>query len=309
VLRPRVLDLNGVVSGLEPMLRRTIGEDIGFDVKLDPEPWLVKVDRTQMEQVILNLAVNARDAMPEGGRLAIETQKVQILPEDASRYPDAPPGCYAVLTVSDTGVGMSPEILSHVFEPFFTTKEPGKGTGLGLSTVYGIVRQSNGHVWVESEPLRGTTFRICLPRAEGKAEPITTVIPVIPPAKGSETVLLVEDADVVRKLAHEVLRRNGYKVIEATDGRTAVDLAARHAGPIHLLLTDLVMPEMSGRQLANYLAAARPDLRILYMSGYAEDAVARQGRIDPGAAFVPKPFTPADLARKVRETLDAPRRS
>src|SRR5436309_1044541 len=294
VLQPAVVDLNRLVRDVAKMLRRLIGEDIKLETLLAPELGAVRVDAGQMEQVLVNLAVNARDAMPEGGRLTIKTDNV-----DAG-------GSQVLLHVSDSGVGMDEEVQAHLFEPFFTTKPRGKGSGLGLATVYGIVRQSGGHIAVDSAPGRGATFRVYLPRVEAPLDPTDRPRPVTAPAAGSETILLVEDEHLVRLLARKVLERAGYRVLVAAGGAEALDLAERYAGPIHLLLTDVVMPEMSGRELAHRLASLRPDARVLYMSGYADEAIAQHGVLDPGTAFLQKPFTPDGLARKVREVLDQP---
>src|SRR5213592_1044324 len=292
VLQPAAVDLNRLVRDVAKMLRRLIGEDIKLETLLAPELGAVRVDAGQMEQVLVNLAVNARDAMPEGGRLTIKTDNV-----DAG-------GSQVLLHVSDSGVGMDEEVQAHMFEPFFTTKPRGKGSGLGLATVYGIVRQSGGHIAVDSAPGRGATFRIYLPRVEAPLDPTDRPTPVTAPAAGSETILLVEDEHLVRLLARKVLERAGYRVLVAAGGAEALDLAERYAGTIHLLLTDVVMPGMNGRELIRRLAPLRPDLRVLYMSGYADEAVAQHGVLDPGTAFLQKPFTPGGLADKVRGVLD-----
>jgi two-component system cell cycle sensor histidine kinase/response regulator CckA len=288
------------------MLRRLIGEDLDLVASLDPSLGNVKVDPGQVEQVLLNLAVNARDAMPEGGRLTIETRNADLDESYARQHLPVRPGPYVMLAVSDTGIGMSEEIKAHLFEPFFTTKELGKGTGLGLSTVYGIVKQSGGNIWVYSEPGQGTTFKIFFPRVEEPAQVL--VGKAAPPLRteGTETLLLVEDSEAVRKLARDVLRARGYSILEARTGKEAIEVASAHKGPFDLLLTDIVMPEMSGRALATYLSAARPGLKVVYISGYSEDAVVHHGVLDRGTPFLSKPFTPYDLARKVREVLDGP---
>jgi PAS domain S-box-containing protein len=308
VLQPQVLDLDAVVAGMEPMLGRLIGENI--DLAVIPTVGLgrVKADPGQIEQVIVNLAVNARDAMPEGGRLTVETADVELDAAYASRHLSVPPGPYVVLAVTDNGLGMDEPTRSRVFEPFFTTKGPGKGTGLGLATVYGIVKQSGGDIQVYSECGRGTSFKIYLPRV---AEPTT------PPAeargtagatpRGDETVLLVEDEAEVRDLAREILEASGYRVLQACDPHEAVLMAERHAGAIHLLLTDVIMPRQSGRALAERLRPLRPELQVLYMSGYTNEAIIRHGVLEPDTVFIQKPFTPAALGQKVRETLDGPR--
>ena len=304
VLQPSVLDLNVVVANLAEMLRRLIGEDIALVTALDPALSHVKADPGQIEQIVMNLAANARDAMSKGGRLTLETANAELDAAYARRHVEVRPGPYVMLAVSDTGLGMSPETLTHIFEPFFTTKGPGQGTGLGLATVYGIVKQSDGHIWVYSEPGRGTTFKIYLPRVEEAVDP-SVARPRLPePARGHETILLVEDEPAVRDLARDVLRAHGYTVLEARHGREALLISERHSGPIHLMLTDVVMPEMSGRELANRLASLRPTMPVIYMSGYTDAAVVHHGVLDPGTTFLQKPFTPDALARKMRQVLD-----
>ncbi|HEX7049285.1 MAG TPA: PAS domain S-box protein [Longimicrobiales bacterium] len=308
MLRPRVVDLNALISEVQKMLRRLIGEDVELATMLDPELGAVRADPSQLEQVLLNLAVNARDAMPAGGRLVIETRNVELDETYVRRHGYVQAGPYVLLAVSDTGTGMDADTLAHVFEPFFTTKEQGKGTGLGLSTVYGIVKQSGGHIWVYSEVDHGTTFKIYLPRVEETAGAAATDIPDAPQMEllgGGETVLLVEDEDAVRSLAQRILRKSGYQVLGARTGSEALEVCERHWGPIHLMLTDVVMPEMGGRELAERLAALRPEMKMLFMSGYTEDDVLRRGVLDAGAAFLEKPFTPEALVRKVRALLEA----
>jgi signal transduction histidine kinase/CheY-like chemotaxis protein len=307
LLAPRVLDLNEVVTGMDPMLRRLIGEDIILESI--PAPGLGKAlaDPHHLEQVLVNLVVNARDAMPAGGRLTIETANVDLDATYLSRQPHAKAGPHVMLAVSDTGCGIDPQALPHIFEPFFTTKEKGKGTGLGLATVFGIVSQSGGHVTAYSERGKGTSFKVYLPRiAETDAVPPDRTDGHPAPLHGSGTILLVEDEEAVRTLAAALLRRFGYDVLEGAGGPEALDLAAGHGGPIHLLVTDVVMPGMNGRQLAERLRASNPALRVLYMSGYTDNAIVHHGVIDRGVSFLQKPFTPESLARKVRETLDAP---
>jgi PAS domain S-box-containing protein len=304
VLEPKVLTLNEVVLRAENMLNRLVGEDVDLVTALAPDAGRVRADAGQIEQVIMNLAVNARDAMPDGGTLIIETTNVDFTNEYVHQHFPAKPGPYVMLAVCDSGVGMDEQTKARMFEPFFTTKEPGKGTGLGLATVYGIVKQSGGLIWVYSEPGRGTTFKIYLPRVGEIAELVETAsTPDL--SGGTETVLLVEDAAAVRAIARQVLERQGYTVVEAPDGKTALSLAGRHQGPIHLLLTDVVMPQMSGRHLAVRLQEVRPDLKVVYMSGYTDDAVVRVGVLERQVAYLQKPFTAEGLARKVREALDS----
>jgi two-component system, cell cycle sensor histidine kinase and response regulator CckA len=306
MLAPKVLNIQTVVSDMEKMLRRLIGEDVELQTASCPDLGLVKADRSQIEQVIMNLAVNARDAMPGGGRLTIETANVEF---DASlSHPPAvlSPGKYVMLAVTDNGCGMDEKTQAHVFEPFFTTKEKGKGTGLGLATVYGIVKQSGGYIWVYSEPGHGTTFKIYLPRVEEGAMTDTRELSSgrsLP--RGTEVVLLVEDEKGVRDLAREYLELSGYSVIEAEDGYTALELTAMHAGPIHLLMTDLVMPGISGRELADRVRTIRPDVKVLYMSGYTDQSVVHQGILKGDAVLLQKPFSMATLASKLREILTA----
>jgi PAS domain S-box-containing protein len=305
VLQPRVLDLNAVVTGLSGILRRLIGEDIDLMTVLGPQLGRVRADPGQLEQVIVNLVLNARDAMPEGGRLTIETANVDV--DVASpEVPGVGPGSYATIAVRDTGVGMDEDTRQRIFEPFFTTKAPGKGTGLGLATVYGIVEQSEGTIAVVSEPGQGTTVRIYLPRVDQAVE----APPVVPrPPESSrrgETVLLVEDEDAVRELVVEILQAEQYTVLAASDPGTALMIAERHRGPIHLLLTDVVMPQMSGRRLAEELASLRPETKVIYISGYTDDAIVHHGVADnQTSAFIAKPFTPEGLTAKIREVLDA----
>ena len=305
VLEPRVLDLNAVISSMEKMLRRVIGEDIELTTSLDPDLWRTLADPGQIEQAIVNLAVNARDAMPRGGNLTLETANVTLDDKFASAYATVQPGPHVMLAVSDTGVGMDAALQARLFEPFFTTKERGKGTGLGLSTTYGIVKQSGGSIWVYSEPGVGTTFKIYLPQCEeelAEHEPPPTVATL---HAGTETILLVEDETEVRRLVERLLQMQGYAVRSAASPAEAL-AAAKTAGQIDLLVTDVIMPGMNGREMARVLAAQRPQMRVLYMSGYTDAAIAQQGILPPGTAFLSKPFTPNVLARKVREVLDGP---
>jgi PAS domain S-box-containing protein len=306
ILQPQVIDLNHIVVELSKMLQRLIGEDIDLLMGLEADLGKVKADPNQLEQVLMNLCVNARDAMPKGGKLTIETSNAQLSEEFAGQHLSVPPGDYVMLAVSDTGCGMDALTQARIFEPFFTTKEVGKGTGLGLATVYGIVKQSGGSVWVYSEVDQGTTFKIYFPSIEGNAERIKADTEISELSAGVETVLLVEDEEVVREMAMEILQECGYQVLQAKDGQEALLLARQHAGEIHLMLTDVVMPRMSGRELTKHLTPLRPDMRVLYMSGYTDDAIVHHGVLDEGTAFIGKPFSMQALARKVRETLDAP---
>jgi two-component system cell cycle sensor histidine kinase/response regulator CckA len=303
VLERKVLDLNDLIADIEKMLRRLIGEDVKLTTVLDPVLRRVFADAGQVEQVIMNLAVNARDAMPRGGRLTIETANVDLDEVYARQHVTVRPGSYVMIAVSDTGIGMNGETLAHVFEPFFTTKGLGKGTGLGLATVYGIVKQSGGYIWAYSEVGKGTTFKVYLPRVEGEveAEPIMAPDPAL--LTGSETVLLVEDEESVRVLCRSILEGYGYTVLEAATARDGLEIARQYSPPIHMLLTDVVMPEMGGPDLASRLEALRPGVRVLYMSGYTDDAIFRHGLLEKGPVFLQKPFTPEALARKVREAL------
>jgi two-component system, cell cycle sensor histidine kinase and response regulator CckA len=304
VLAPQVLDLNALVGNMEKMLKRLIGEHIELRAALAPELGAVKADAGQLEQVIVNLAVNARDAMPDGGRLTIETRNAQLDATYVEEHTPVVPGAYVLLAVTDSGTGMDAETKSHIFEPFFTTKELGKGTGLGLATVFGVVKQSGGYVWVYSEPGQGTTFKIYLPRV---AETPTAAAPrAAAPAslRGSETILLVEDDETVRGLTRRLLVARGHTVVLASQGEEALQLAQRHAGRIHLLVTDVVMPGMSGRELADRMQALLPGIKVLFLSGYTDDAIVRHGVLEPGVAFLQKPFAADALARKVREVLD-----
>ncbi len=305
VLQPRRLDLNGVVSAMEEMLRRLIGEDVLLVTVLPENLWAVRADPGQIEQVIVNLALNSRDAMPEGGTLIIETANVELGESCVHRHETVKPGSYVMLAVSDTGTGMDESTMSHIFEPFFTTKEVGKGTGLGLATVYGIVKQSGGYVWPCSEPEHGTTFKVYLPREGSPAEEPEAEHRPSPAADGAETVLVAEDEDMVRTLVGEILRQQGYEVLEAYRGSEALEMSERHEGPIHLLITDVVMPGMSGPDLARRFTSLRPEARVLFMSGYTDDAIVHHGVLDPGTEYIQKPFTAAGLCARVRRLLDA----
>ena len=305
-LAPRVFDLNAVVREMESMLRRVIGEDIDLAVRLDPALGSVRADPSQVEQVVLNLAVNARDAMPTGGHLTIETTNVRLEDGYARDHPGVTAGGYVRLAVSDTGCGMTDDVKAHAFEPFFTTKPAGTGTGLGLATVYGVAKQSGGSVEIYTEPGVGTTFKVYLPRVEpaDRPGPSPSGVRIVRP--GTETILLVEDDPSVRALTRHVLRGGGYTVLEAEDGPAAVAQAAAHPGPIHLLMTDVVMPGLGGREVAERVSAGRPGVLVLYTSGYADDAVVRHGLVEENVHFLQKPFLPSLLLHKVREVLDGP---
>jgi len=302
VLEPRVLDLNAVISNMERMLRRVIGEDVELTASLAADLWRTKADPAQIEQAILNLVVNARDAMPRGGQLTLETANVDL---DA-QYSGGAPGPHVMLAVSDTGVGMDKEQQARLFEPFYTTKDRGKGTGLGLSTTYGVVKQSGGSIWVYSERGQGTTFKIYLPRSEDPLDETADVPAPAVPLSGTETVLLVEDEPEVRRLVEKILDMYGYTVLSAASPAEAVALSRGRDGTIEVLVTDVIMPGMNGRELSRVLSGARPELRVLYMSGYTDAAIAQHGILEQGTAFVSKPFTPEILARKIREVLEAP---
>jgi two-component system, cell cycle sensor histidine kinase and response regulator CckA len=302
-VEPRPLDLNAVVSDLQRMLALVIGENVDLETDFCANLNKVVADPGQMEQVIMNLILNARDAMPEGGRIRVETANAEM-GEDLAREHGIRPGPCVTLSISDTGHGIDAEAMAHIFEPFFTTKEKGKGTGLGLSTVYRIVKESGGDVWVNSAPGQGATFTICLPRAPFVPDRGADVAPPRVQTQGSETLLLVEDEDGVRRLLTHVLHKRGYKIIEASNGEEALRLF-EHRGPeIQLVLTDMVMPHMGGRQLGERLRGLRPDLKIIYMSGYTDDVLVRTGALGPGMSFLQKPLRPETLAAKVRETLD-----
>jgi hypothetical protein len=305
MLQPEVLDLNLKLAEIEKLLRSVLGEDVELVVTLQPNVGFVRADQSQIEQVILNLVVNARDAMPTGGRLLIETSRMDIDEGFEDQHPGLKPGPYVLIAVADTGCGMDRETLKHIYEPFFTTKERGKGTGLGLATVYGAVTQSDGRIWAESWPGRGTTFRIYLPRLTRSGQPETAISLSEPSIRGSETVLVVEDEDTVRMIAVGNLKKAGYRVLEAKDGEEALQVAAAHDGPIHLVLTDVIMPGIHGPTLVRMLQESRPRARALYMSGHADDALLHHGVIDGSLAFLEKPFTRKELTRKVREVLDA----
>ncbi len=304
VLQPKVISLNAVISDLEDLLRRLLGEDIDIEVHLDSDLGHVRADPSQMEQIVINLAVNAREAMPTGGKLTVETLNVELDEDYCQRHVSVTPGEYVMLSVSDTGIGMKPSIMNRIFEPFFTTKERGKGTGLGLATVYGIVKQSNGDIWVYSEPDSGTTFKVYLPRVSFPlSEPIPR--PAHDDARGAETILIVEDEEHVRIIAERVLRSAGYKVLTAASPTEALALLGRlEDGDVNLLLTDVVMPKMSGRQLADELVKTHASLKVLFMSGYTDNAIVHHGVLDSSTNFIAKPFSVNELTRKIREVLD-----
>jgi nitrogen-specific signal transduction histidine kinase/ActR/RegA family two-component response regulator len=304
ILQPKMLNLNTVVSDMNMMLHRLIGEDLELITILEPQLGQVLADPGQLEQVIMNLAVNARDAMPKGGKLILQTANINLDGSDTPRYPDVGPGPYVLLAVSDTGRGMTKEVQAHIFEPFFTTKEVGKGTGLGLATVHGIVEQSDGHIWVESEPGLGTTFNIYLPRREATETAQTADTPHRA-AQGVETVLLVEDEEQVREFAHRILEMSGYRVLAAPNGPAALTLVDQELGPIDLLLTDMIMPGgLNGLELAQYLRGRRPQLKVIYMSGYTDDALIDRSLFTPDFTFLQKPFNAASLTGKLREVLN-----
>jgi CheY-like chemotaxis protein len=307
VLRPKVLDLNTIVTNLDQLLRRLMPQNIEMKTFVSKDVAAVKADPGQIEQVIMNLVVNARDALPEGGRILIETSNVDLDSTYTRDHAVVVQGPYVLLAVTDTGVGMTMETVAHIFEPFYTTKESGRGTGLGLSTVYGIVKQSGGYIWVYSEFGKGTTFKVYLPR-------VKDAVQVLPPSvtsastarKGHETILLVEDEPDVRELTQMVLSEQGYTVIEAPTPADAERVAGNNSAEIHLLLTDVVMPGISGRELAKRLTGRYPNLRVMYMSGYTYNVIAEDGTLEEGISFLQKPFTPQVLMEKVREALDRP---
>jgi signal transduction histidine kinase/CheY-like chemotaxis protein len=307
VVDPRIVDLNDVVTDLDNMIRRLIGEHIEFKTTTAPDLGRVKVDRGQIEQVIINLVVNARDAMPAGGMLSIETGNADLDETYAQNHLGAAPEPHVMVAVSDTGIGMDRATQERIFEPFFTTKSKGEGVGLGLATVFGIVKQSRGNVWVYSEPGKGTTFKVYLPRTGEVETAVQPPVPVPTSLRGSETVLLVEDETQLRVVAREILEKNGYRVLVARNGDDALVLSEQHGGVIHLLLTDVVMPQMGGKELAQRLAPLRPDMKVLYISGYAENSIVQHGILDSGVSLLQKPISPEMLLRRVREVLDSPR--
>jgi CheY-like chemotaxis protein len=305
VLSPKIINLNDIMLNLDSLLRRLIGEDIEVLTVPANDLGSVKADPHQVEQVIMNLALNARDAMPHGGRLTLETSNAELDAAYASGHQPIKPGRYVMLAVSDTGLGMTPDVQSRAFEPFFTTKEVGKGTGLGLSMVYGIVKQSGGFIWVYSEPGRGTTFKIYLPRMDDDAREPAADRRAGNVQRGTETILLVEDDPQLRQLSSSVLAHCGYKVIVAGTPEDGIKIAQENRKDIRLLVTDVIMPRMNGRQLAEQVTKISPKIRVLYISGYTDNAIVHYGVLDPGLWFLPKPFTLAALMAKVREVLDA----
>ncbi|HEU4932162.1 MAG TPA: PAS domain S-box protein [Pyrinomonadaceae bacterium] len=304
ILEPKVLDLNDVVKDMHKMLTRLIGENIKLATRLETDLGNVKADPCRVEQIIVNLVVNARDAMPRGGRVTIETANVVLDVQTASKHVSIKPGEYVMLTVSDTGIGMDQETQARIFEPFFTTKEVGKGTGLGLSTVYGIVKQSGGNIWVYSEQGLGTVFKVYLPRIDDATTRTIAKQEETNTPRGTETILLVEDEDAVRGLARKILMQAGYNVLDAKSGDEAIRLSDAHAGPIDLLLTDVVMPEISGKEVADRLLELRPSIRVLFMSGYTDEAIVQHGVLDANVKFIQKPFTWVGLTKKVGEVLN-----
>jgi two-component system, cell cycle sensor histidine kinase and response regulator CckA len=304
VLQPKVLDVNSIVLNMDTLLRRLMDDNIEMVTQVQENIGKVKADPAQLEQVIMNLVVNARDAMPDGGRLTVETVNIELDSGYADDHATVKPGRYVMLAISDTGIGMDQDTVAHIFEPFFTTKESGRGTGLGLSTVYGIVKQSGGYIWVYSEPGKGSTFKVYLPRVDGASEEAASTTPLPQGVRGTETILLVEDEEAVRELIHTVLTQQGYDVIAARDPRQAEEIAANTQREIHMLLTDVVMPGTSGRELAARVTARRPGIRVLFMSGYTDNVITSGGMLEKGLAFLQKPFTPGTLVERVRGVLN-----
>ena len=306
IIQPMILDLNKLLTGIEKMFVRLIGEDVEIKIILESALWKVEIDPGQMEQVIMNLVVNARDAMPNGGKLIIETANMDL---DGNYFAEhgiveKRPGSYVMLTISDTGSGMDKEVQKHIFDPFYTTKEKGKGTGLGLSTIFGIVKQNKGFIWIYSEPGQGSTFKIYLPKVKGDVKVEEEEQISVENVGGSEIVLIVEDDKSLRKLARTVLKQKGYKVLVAENGEDALRVSKEHKGPIDLMIADVVMPKMSGKETAERLQPLYPQMKIIYMSGYTDDSIIHRGVLAPGLNFIEKPFTPEMLARKVREVLN-----
>ena len=308
ILSPRSVNLTDVLDDMKKMIRRIIGEDIEITAKLSPTLWKVRVDPGQMEQIIMNLVVNARDAMPGGGKLTLETRNIHLNDDYAALHTEAKTGPHVMIAISDTGEGMDEETQSHIFEPFFTTKRLGKGTGLGLSTVYGIVKQSNGNIWVYSEPGRGTTFKIYFPRDEEADVSKMESRQLSKASAGSETILLVEDNDPVRELASRVLREKGYTLLMVGSGEEALKVSEQYSGNIHLMLTDIVMPGINGKVLADHLHPIRPEMRVVFMSGYTEETIAHHSILDSDVTYLQKPFMPGQLLSAIRAALDSPPR-
>jgi len=306
VLAVKVVDLNSIIVDFEKILRRLVGKDTEIQTEFEPSLSRISADPSQIEQILLNLVVNARDAMPSGGILCIETANLFLNEEYARIHADVRPGWYVMLSVTDNGIGMDEKIRSNIFDPFFTTKERGKGTGLGLSTVYGIVRQHQGHVSVSTEPGRGSTFKVYFPAVQDDLPEVPEEPPVAVQSAGHETVLIVEDEEIVRKVALDVLQMLGYKVLAASNPEQAISISQRHDGPIQLLLTDVALPKMDGTMLFRTLSPSRKDMKVLYVSGYTQDSIVEHGVLKPGVHFLQKPFTLDGLAAKVREVLDEP---
>jgi two-component system cell cycle sensor histidine kinase/response regulator CckA len=304
VMEPEIMDLNAVVADIENLLCRVIGEDIELTTSLDSTLGRIMADKGQIEQVIVNLAANARDAMPTGGKLTIQTANVELDETFVRDNPYVRPGSYVQFSVADTGIGIDATTQAHIFEPFFTTKDRGKGTGLGLATVYGVVKQSDGYIWVRSERGNGSTFTICLPRVAGALQPVAPKIRELASWQGGETILLVEDEESLRAVTRDMLVQNGYEILEADGGREALESAQRHHGPIHLLLSDVVMPEMNGPILAEKLAPSRPEMKVLFMSGYTDYAIGKHGVLEAGVHLLAKPYTREGLLSKVRAVLE-----
>jgi len=304
MLRIEIISINDVILDLEKMLQRMIGEDVNLNIIYDQQLNPVKADRGQIEQIIINIVVNAKDAMPQGGNLTIETQKVKITDEYITTHPQISPGDYTMIAITDSGIGMDKKTQDRIFEPFFTTKEKGKGTGLGLSPVYGIVKQSGGYIWVYSEPGQGTTFKIYLPSVFEKIEEKENNIRIPVSYEGTETILLVEDEDAVRDLAHKVLQENGYQVLDAKNGGEALLIYEEYSKPIDLIITDVVMPMMSGKKLIKRLEKLKSVAKVIYVSGYTDDVIVHHGILEEGINFVQKPFSPISLLKEVRRVLD-----
>jgi PAS domain S-box-containing protein len=309
VFEPQILDLNLVLRDLQPLLARIIRESIHLEMELGGQAGSIRIDRSQLAQVILNLVANARDAMAAGGRLKIETSNIELGESYAHEHVDVRPGSYVQLSVTDSGSGMDRETVSRIFEPFFTTKEKGRGSGLGLATVYGIVRQSGGHIWVYSEPGLGTTFKIYFPSITRPPDSLPRAAPAASPSTAAETILLVEDSGLLAKVTRDFLEGDGYRVLMASNPREAIGIAENHRAPIHLLLTDVVMPDMNGRELAERLLEKRPEMKVLYMSGYTNGILSEHAFRAEDSAFIEKPFSYEALSRKVRHTLNPPARS